>query len=125
MALLQAPGGALVDACLSMFASMGAGFAEFEQAFRAGRGYGWDRRDATYWQGTDGLTRAMLPPAAVRSPIATATGNRGAARVASIGAAGSSPNPSESRSDAPNPANAQGWSGFGGLSCLPPPCVPP
>ena len=69
VALLQAPGGALVDACLSMFASMGAGFAEFEQAFRAGRGYGWDRRDATYWQGTDGLTRAMLPPAVLAGAV--------------------------------------------------------
>ncbi len=47
VALLQAPGGAMADACLSMFASMGAGFAEFERAFRAGQGYGCDRRDAT------------------------------------------------------------------------------
>jgi hypothetical protein len=47
VALLQAPGGALVDACLSMFASMGAGFAEFERAFRAGQGVrlGPPRRD--------------------------------------------------------------------------------
>ncbi len=69
VALLQAPGGAMADACLSMFASMGAGFGEFERAFRAGRGYGWDRRDTAHWQGTDALTRAMLAPPALAGAV--------------------------------------------------------
>jgi SAM-dependent methyltransferase len=89
VALLQAPGGAMADACLSMFASMGAGFAEFERAFRAGQGYGWDRRDATYWQGTDGLTRALLAPAVLAGAVERLPGIagrlRGGGRVADVG----------------------------------------
>ena len=89
VALLQAPGGAMADACLSMFASMGAGFAEFERAFGAGQGYGWDRRDATYWQGTDGLTRALLPPAVLAGAVERLPGIagrlRGGGRVADVG----------------------------------------
>ena len=89
VALLQAPGGAMAEACLSMFASMGAGFAEFERAFRAAQGYGWDRRDATYWQGTDALTRALLPPAVLAGAVERLPGIadrlRAGGRVADVG----------------------------------------
>ena len=89
VALLQGIGGAMADACLSMFSSMGAGFAEFERAFRAGQGYGWDRRDATYWQGTDALTRALLPPAVLADAVERLPGIadrlRAGGRVADVG----------------------------------------
>ena len=61
-AMLQAPGGAMIDACTSMLCSMGAGFAEFTQAFRGNGGYGWVRRSEEYLDGSDLLTRAALPP---------------------------------------------------------------
>src|SRR5205085_8194415 len=61
VAMLQAPGGAMIDACTSMLCSMGAGFGEFTQAFRGNGGYGWVRRSAEYLDGSDLLTRAALP----------------------------------------------------------------
>jgi 2-polyprenyl-3-methyl-5-hydroxy-6-metoxy-1,4-benzoquinol methylase len=89
VALLQAPGGAMVDACLSMFASIGAGFAEFERAFRTGQGYGWDRRGAAYWAGTDALTRAVLPPDVLAGAVERLPGVaerlRRGGRVADVG----------------------------------------
>ena len=60
-ALLHGPGGALVDSCTEMLCSMGAGFEEFAAAFAAGRGFGWHRRDAQFWQGSDAMTRVALP----------------------------------------------------------------
>jgi len=44
VALLKASGGAMIDACTSMLCSMGAGFAEFTEAFRGNGGFGWVRR---------------------------------------------------------------------------------
>src|SRR6266568_8981831 len=35
VAILKAPGGAMIDACTSMLCSMGTGFAEFTEAFRS------------------------------------------------------------------------------------------
>ena len=43
-ALLDGPGGAMVEACVSMLCSMGDGFDDFTEAFRAGRGFGWHQR---------------------------------------------------------------------------------
>jgi SAM-dependent methyltransferase len=56
------PGGAMIDACTSMFCSMGVGFGDFTEAFRNGDGYGWDRRTEEYLHGSDLLTRTALPP---------------------------------------------------------------
>jgi SAM-dependent methyltransferase len=61
VALLHAPGGAMIDACTSMFCSIGAGFADFIEAFRGSGGYGWDRRTEEYLHGSDLLTRTALP----------------------------------------------------------------
>ena len=53
VAMLQAPGGAMIDACTSMLCSMGAGFGEFTDAFRGTGGYGWVRRSEEYLDGSD------------------------------------------------------------------------
>lgn len=60
-ALLHGPGGALVDSCAEMLCSMGAGFEEFAAAFAAGEGFGWHRRDAQFWHGSDAMTKVGLP----------------------------------------------------------------
>ena len=62
VAMLKAPGGAMIDACTSMLCSMGAGFAEFTDAFRGSGGFGWVRRSEEYPEGIDLWTRAVLPP---------------------------------------------------------------
>ena len=61
VAMLHAPGGAMIDACTSMLCSMGAGFADFTEAFRGTGAYGWDRRTEEYLHGSDLLTRTALP----------------------------------------------------------------
>mgnify|MGYP001274383241 CR=1 FL=1 len=55
------PGGGMVEACTDMFCSLGAEFADFTAAFRAGGGFGWHRHDDQFWRGSDGLTRVALP----------------------------------------------------------------
>lgn len=60
-ALLRGPGAALVESCTDMFGSLAAGFDEFVAAFGAGEGFGWHRRDARFWHGSDALTRVALP----------------------------------------------------------------
>jgi SAM-dependent methyltransferase len=60
-ALVHGPGGAMVEACTEMLCSLGAGFEEFTEAFRAGDGYGWHRHDSRFWHGSDALTRVALP----------------------------------------------------------------
>src|SRR5438067_6811649 len=64
VAMLQAPGGAMIDACTSMLCSMGVGFAEFTEAFRGNGGYGWVTRSAE----SVGLSQR------VRFEVAAATG---------------------------------------------------
>ena len=61
IAMLHAPGGALLDACTSMFCSIGAGFDDYSEAFRTDGGYGWDRRTEEYMHGSDLFTRTALP----------------------------------------------------------------
>jgi SAM-dependent methyltransferase len=60
-ALLQGPGGGMVEACTDMFCSLGDEFAAFTAAFRAGEGYGWHRHDDRFWRGSDALTQVVLP----------------------------------------------------------------
>lgn len=70
-ALVHGPGGAMVDACTRLLAATGSRFDAFEEAFRAGRGFGWHERAAEHWHGIDQLTRATIAPeflaAAVRA----------------------------------------------------------
>src|SRR5438067_8131574 len=61
VAMLKAPGGAMIDACTSMLCSMGAGFGEYTAAFRGNGGFGWVRRSEEYLEGSDLLTRSVLP----------------------------------------------------------------
>src|SRR5919107_481687 len=60
-AMLHAPGGAMINACTSMLCSMGAGFADFTEAFQGSGAYGWNRRTEEYLHGSDLLTRTALP----------------------------------------------------------------
>jgi SAM-dependent methyltransferase len=54
--------GALTDAAVTMLCATGARFGEFEEAFAAGRGFGWDERAAEHWHGVDRFTRAAMAP---------------------------------------------------------------
>ena len=65
-ALVDGPGGALVDAAATMMSSIGEGFAAFSEAFSTGRGFGWHQRTADHWHGTDAFTRVALPVRADR-----------------------------------------------------------
>jgi SAM-dependent methyltransferase len=89
VAMLHAPGGAIVDACAHMFASMGRGFADFEEAFRTGAGFGWHQRDPEYWAGTDAFTRINLNQDLLAAAIGDLDGVPGAlvagGHVADIG----------------------------------------
>jgi SAM-dependent methyltransferase len=68
-ALVDGPGGALVEACVSMLCSMAEGFDDFTAAFRAGKGFGWHQRTPRHWHGTDAFTRAALPVDVIGSAI--------------------------------------------------------
>jgi 2-polyprenyl-3-methyl-5-hydroxy-6-metoxy-1,4-benzoquinol methylase len=68
-AVVHGPGGAMVEACTSMLVSMASGFDEFAEAFGKGQGYGWDRRTADFWHGTDLLARAVLPPELIGAAV--------------------------------------------------------
>jgi SAM-dependent methyltransferase len=61
-ALVHGPMGAMVDAAVTMLCATGARFGAFEDAFRAGRGFGWDERAADHWHGVDRFTRAAMAP---------------------------------------------------------------
>ena len=92
VAMLHGPGGAMIDACTSMLCSIGAGFENFTEAFRNGGGFGWDRRSADYWHGSDLLTRTVLPPeliGAILDQAGTALGTGGS--IADIGCGYGSP----------------------------------
>jgi hypothetical protein len=68
-AIVYGPGGPLVDAAATMMSSMGEGFADFSQAFRSGRGYGWHQRTADHWHGTDAFTKVALPTELIAAPL--------------------------------------------------------
>lgn len=61
-ALVNGPGGALVDSCTRMVCATGTRFDEFAEAFRTGRGFGWHERDPEHWHAVDLLTRATVAP---------------------------------------------------------------
>jgi 2-polyprenyl-3-methyl-5-hydroxy-6-metoxy-1,4-benzoquinol methylase len=88
-ALVDGPGGALVEACVSMFCSMAETFDDFTEAFGAGQGYGWHQRTPRHWAGTDAFTRVALPDELVGSAIdlmpGVATALRAGGNVADVG----------------------------------------
>ncbi|HVV12574.1 class I SAM-dependent methyltransferase [Amycolatopsis sp.] len=81
VAMLRAPGGAIVDACAHMLASMGATFADLEKAFLGGSGFGWHQRDPEHWAGTDALTRCSLDTELLAAAIDDLPGVREALRA--------------------------------------------
>jgi SAM-dependent methyltransferase len=72
--LVDGPGAAMVEACMSMFVSMAEGFDEFSRAFAAGKGFGWHQRSAAHWHGTDALTRVALPGELIAAAISELPG---------------------------------------------------
>jgi SAM-dependent methyltransferase len=60
--LVHSPAGAVVDSATTMLVATARRFPAFEEAFRTGRGFGWDERDPDHWQGTDEFTAAALSP---------------------------------------------------------------
>lgn len=68
-AVHDGPGGQIVDAGATMLCSMGAGFAEFAQAFGAGEGFGWHQRTIEHWHGQDAFTRATLPDELITATV--------------------------------------------------------
>lgn len=83
VALLDGPCGAMVDACLDMFGSITGGLPAFQEAFRAGRGFGWHERDVAHWRGTDALTRVLLPPGILAAAVSALDGVPDALRAGS------------------------------------------
>lgn len=69
IALLDAPGGATVTACLEMMRSMLDGYDDLVASYPSDQGYGWDRRDFHHWHGADALTRAQLPAPVIAAAI--------------------------------------------------------
>lgn len=67
--LVHGPGGAMVEACVTMLGSMTEVYEEFSRAFAAGQGYGWHQRTDAHWQGTDDLTRVALPPELIEAAL--------------------------------------------------------
>ncbi len=80
-AIHYGPAGPMVDACATMFASMGEGFGAFSEAFCSGQGFGWHQRTAEHWHGTDAFTRIALPT----ELIAAAIGETGVATTLATG----------------------------------------
>ena len=74
IALLDAPGGAMVGACTEMLQSMLAGYDDLVAAFLADGSFGWHRRDFHHWHGADRLTRAQLPAEVICAAVAAMPG---------------------------------------------------
>jgi SAM-dependent methyltransferase len=72
--LVDGPGGAMVEACMSMFVSMAEGFDDFSRAFAAGKGFGWHQRSAEHWHGIDAMTQVTLPGELIGAAVAQLPG---------------------------------------------------
>jgi SAM-dependent methyltransferase len=70
-AAVLGPAGPMVEACIPMITSMAEGFAEFSAAFSAGQGYGWHRRTADHWAGSDAFSRLVITPELIGAAIAS------------------------------------------------------
>jgi SAM-dependent methyltransferase len=76
--LVDGPGGPMVEACIQMSLSMSESFTDFSAAFAAGEGFGWHRRSADHWHGTDAFTRVGLPVELIGAMIAQLPGTAAA-----------------------------------------------
>ena len=74
VALLDAPGGAMIGACTEMFESMLASYDDLAAAFTDDGSFGWHQRDLRHWHGTDRLTRAQLPADLIGAAVAAMPG---------------------------------------------------
>ena len=72
-AIVNGPGGPLIDAAATMMSSMGEGFGDFSAAFSTGHGYGWHQRTAEHWHGTDAFTKVALPTELIAGAISEIT----------------------------------------------------
>ena len=94
-AIVDGPGGALVDAAATMMSSIGEGFSTFSEAFSSGQGFGWHQRSADHWHGTDAFTRVALPTeligAAIDQMPDIASALAGAGTVVDVGCGYGSP----------------------------------
>ncbi|MCW2632933.1 MAG: Methyltransferase type 12 [Pseudonocardia sp.] len=72
--LVHGPLGAVADAAVTLLSATGSRFAEFTDAFRAGRGFGWDERAAEHWQGVDRFTQAAMAPEFLAAAIGALQG---------------------------------------------------
>ena len=73
-AVVHGPVGAVIDAATTMLCATGVRFDAFEQAFRTGRGFGWDERTPDHWAGADRFTAAALSPDLLPEAIRTLDG---------------------------------------------------
>lgn len=69
VALLAAPGGATVGACVEMLQSMMSQYDDLAHALATDGRFGWDQRNLHYWHGADRLTRAQLPAEVISAAI--------------------------------------------------------
>ena len=69
IALLDAPGGAIVGACTEMLISMAEHHDALGTAIAGDGGLGWDERDFRHWHGADRLTRATLPAELIAAAV--------------------------------------------------------
>lgn len=69
IALLDAPGGAIVGACTEMLISMAEHHDALGTAIAGDGGLGWDERDFRHWHGADRLTRASLPEKLIAAAV--------------------------------------------------------
>jgi SAM-dependent methyltransferase len=60
--LVHGPMGAMIDAAITMLTATASRLPAFEEAFRTGRGFGWDERAAEHWHGVDAFTAAAMTP---------------------------------------------------------------
>ena len=73
-AVLVGPLAAVVDSATTMLVATSRRFPAFEEAFRTGRGFGWDERDPDHWEGTDQFTAAALAPELLPQAISALDG---------------------------------------------------
>jgi len=69
IALLAAPGGATVGACVEMLQSMMSNYDDLALALATDGRFGWHQRNLHYWHGADRLTQAQLPAEVIRSAV--------------------------------------------------------
>ncbi|NYJ08000.1 class I SAM-dependent methyltransferase [Petropleomorpha daqingensis] len=66
--------GPMIDAATTMLTATAARFPAFEEAFRTGRGFGWDERAPEHWRGVDAFTAAAMTPDFLPAAITAMSG---------------------------------------------------